>query len=41
LISKDVAESTNYARVIATNATVQSLTLPETTNIRDLGRLSA
>ncbi len=40
LISKEVAESTDYARVIATNATVQSLTLPDTTDIRDLGRLS-
>ena len=41
LISKDVAETTPYARVIATNATVHSLTLPEATDIRDLGRLSA
>ena len=40
LISQEVAESTHYARVIATNATIQSLTLAETTDIRDLGRLA-
>ena len=40
LISQEVAESTDYARVIATNATIQSLTLAETTDIRDLGRLA-
>ena len=40
LISKEVAESTPYARVIATNATVQSLTLAKDADIRDLGRLS-
>lgn len=40
LISKEQAESTDYARVIATNATIQSLTLPNA-DIRDLGQLSA
>ncbi|MEL6516761.1 MAG: nucleotide sugar dehydrogenase [Pseudomonadota bacterium] len=41
LISQDMAESTDYARVIATNATIQSLTLAKDTDIRDLGRLTA
>lgn len=41
LISRHVAESTAYARVIATNATIQSLTLANDTDIRDLGRLGA
>jgi len=39
LISQEVAETTPYARVIATNATIQSLTLANA-DIRDLGKLA-
>ena len=40
LISKETAEATSYARIIATNATIKSLTLPKDADLRDLGTLS-
>lgn len=39
LVDKTRAEATAYARVIATNATVQDLDLPADTDLRDLGTL--
>ncbi|WP_193143450.1 MULTISPECIES: nucleotide sugar dehydrogenase [unclassified Meridianimarinicoccus] len=39
LVDKPTAEGTAYARVIATNATVEDLDLPAATDLRDLGRL--
>lgn len=39
LVDKATAEGSTYARVIATNATVKELDLPETADLRDLGAL--
>ena len=39
LVDKSQAETTQYARVIATNATVDALDLPPGQEIRDLGTL--
>ncbi|WP_172300484.1 nucleotide sugar dehydrogenase [Pseudoruegeria sp. HB172150] len=39
LVEKGHAESTEYARVVATNATIKSLTLPEGVDVRNLGTL--
>ena len=39
LVDRATAETRPYARVIATNATVQDLVLPPETDIRDLGTL--
>ena len=39
LVDKSAAEAGTYARVIATNATVDELTLPAGTDVRDLGTL--
>ena len=40
LITKETAEATSYARIIATNATIKSLSLPKDADLRDLGTLS-
>ncbi len=39
LVDKRTTERTAYARVIATNATVKDLSLPDGTDLRDLGTL--
>lgn len=39
LISKEAAEAIPFARVIATNATVKQLSIPDGTDIRDVGAI--
>jgi GDP-mannose 6-dehydrogenase len=40
LVSKERAESADYARILVSNATIELLSLKETIERRDLGRLS-
>ena len=39
LISKETAEATPFARIIATNATVKQLSIPDGTDVRDVGAI--
>lgn len=39
MVDKATTERTSYARVLAANATVQDLSLPAGTDLRDLGTL--